>query len=91
MNPEELHRELVELACSAGFEVRRASGFGGADRDLPIASGVCRVRGTIWVVLAATDTVAERSVVLADALKTHASELLESRYLPPALRQKLGV
>ncbi len=91
MNPEELHRELVELARSAGFEVRRASGFGGADRDLPIASGVCRVRGTVWVVLAATDSLAERSEVLADALKTHASELLESHYLPPALRQMLGV
>ena len=91
MNPEELHRELVELARSAGFEVRGASGRVGADRDLPIASGVCRVRGTIWVVLAATDSLAERSVVLADALKTHASELLETRYLPPALRQMLGV
>lgn len=91
MNPEELHRELIELARSAGFEVRRASGRTGADRDLPIASGVCRVRGTIWVVLAATDSLAERSLVLADALKTHASEWLETRYLPPALRQMLGV
>jgi hypothetical protein len=43
------------------------------------------------VVLAATDSLAERSEVLADALKTHASELLESHYLPPALRQMLGV
>jgi hypothetical protein len=91
LNPEELHRELIELARVAGFEVRQASGRAGADRDLPIASGVCRVRGSVWVVLAATDSLAERSVVLADALRAHASELLETRYLPPALREKLGV
>ncbi len=91
MNPEELHRELIELARVAGFEVRQASGRAGADRDLPIASGVCRVRGSVWVVLAATDSLEERSATLADALTTHASELLETRYLPPALREKLGV
>ncbi len=91
MNPEELHRELIALARELGFEVRQASGRASADRDLPIASGVCRVRGSVWVVLAATDSLAERSVVLADALTTHASELLETRYLAPALREKLGV
>ncbi len=91
MNPEELHRELIELARVAGFEVRQASGRAGADRDLPIASGVCRVRGSVWVVLAATDSLAERSVVLVDALTEHASELLETRYLAPALREKLGI
>ncbi len=91
MSPEELHRELIELARSVGFEVRQASGRAGADRDLPIASGVCRVHGSVWVVLAATDSLAERGDVLAEALTTHASELLESRYLPPALREKLGV
>ena len=52
MNPEELHRELIELARVAGFEVRQASGRAGADRDLPIASGVCRVHGSVWVILA---------------------------------------
>ena len=91
MNPEELYRELIELARAVGFEVRQASGRAGADRDLPIASGVCQVHGSVWVILAATDSLAERSEVLTEALTAHASELLETRYLPPALREKLGV
>ena len=90
MSPEDLHRELVELARSAGFEVRRASGRGG-DSDLPVVSGVCQVRGAVWVVLAASDSLKEQSDALADALKTHARDLLEGRYLPPALRERLGV
>jgi hypothetical protein len=91
LNPEELHRELIELARAVGFEVRQASGCAGADRDLPIASGVCQVNGSVWVILAATDSLAERSEVLTGALTAYASERLETRYLPPALREKLGV
>ena len=91
MSPEEIHAGLMELAKDAGFEVRRASGRAGADLDLPIASGVCRVRGAVWVVLAANDSQEERIAVLAAALKTHAAAFLESRYVPPALRDRLGV
>ena len=54
------------------------------------ASGVCRVRGKTWVVLAASDDLEERIEVLAQALKTHAAHLLESRYLPPAVRARLA-
>jgi hypothetical protein len=49
------------------------------------------VNGSVWVILAATDSLAERSEVLTGALTAHASERLETRYLPPALREKLGV
>ena len=91
MTPEEIHVALMELANDAGFEVRRASGRARADVDLPIASGVCRVRGAVWVVLAANDSLEERTAVLVAALKSHAAALLESRYLPPALRNRLGV
>ncbi len=91
MTPIDLHKALLELAGAAGFEVRRTSGRAGEDRDLPIASGVCRVRDRVWVVLATGDSLEERSEVLVQALQAHASELLESRYLAPALRERLGV
>lgn len=91
MTEAELHRALLELAGAVGFEVRRASGRAGEDRDLPIASGVCRVRGRVWVVLASTDSLAERSSVLVTALQAHAREQLETRYLAPALRDRLGI
>lgn len=91
MTPEQIHAALADLAREAGFEVRRASGRPSADVDLPIASGVCRVRDTVWVVLAATDSLAERTAVLVTALQEHASEWLASRYLPPAIRERLGV
>jgi hypothetical protein len=90
VSPEELHGELVELARAAGFEVRRASGRAGADSDLPIASGVCRVRGVIWVVLNSTESLDERNEVLASALRSHAGSMLEGRYLAPALRARVG-
>ena len=90
MSPEQIHEELLALARSAGFDVRRSSGRLGQDADLPIASGVCRVRGAIWVILSAAESLEERSDVLAGALKLHAGSLLEDRYLPPAVRARLG-
>lgn len=91
MSPEQIHDELLALARSAGFEVRRSSGGAGRDSDLPIASGVCRVHGEIWVILSSTETLEERSDALVAALTAHASSLLEDRYLPPAVRARLGV
>jgi hypothetical protein len=91
MSPEALHEELVELARAAGFEVRRASGGSAFDRDLPISSGVCRVRDTVWVVLTPGEPFSEQNAVLASALREHAASLLETRYLAPALREWLGV
>ena len=89
MTPEQIHEELLALAVSAGFDVRRSSGKL-RDSDLPVASGVCRVRGAIWVVLPATESLEERSDVLVEALTAHAVPLLEDRYLPPAVRARLG-
>ena len=55
-----------------------------------VASGVCRVRGEPWVLLAAADGLDRRIDVIADALKTHAGAALEGRYLPPAVRARLS-
>jgi len=91
MSPEALHGELLELARVAGFEVRCSSGNPAFDRDLPISSGVCRVRGSVWVVLASGEPFQDQNAVLASALRDHAASMLETRYLLPALREWLEI
>jgi hypothetical protein len=78
--------QLVALAREAGLEVRAAQG---AESGLPLTSGVCRVRGALWVVVVPSDPLEDRIEVVAEALRTHASAFLEARYLPPALRERL--
>jgi len=89
MHPAEVLDQLVDLARAAGLEVREMRGAAG-DADPSSASGICRVKGRVWVLLAASDSLDERIDVLGRALATHAREFLESRYLPPAVRQRLG-
>jgi hypothetical protein len=86
----ELLRQLVELAEAAGFEVRSLRGPASGEGPAAAASGVCRVRGATWVLLDPADPVEDRIAVLVEALKRHAAEFLEDRYLPPALRERLG-
>jgi hypothetical protein len=50
---------------------------------------VCRVRGETWVVLSGSDSPADRIRVLAAALREHAGDWLEQRYLPPSLRERI--
>jgi hypothetical protein len=90
VEPAELARELVELADAAGLEVRPMRDSAARESEPAASSGICRVRGEIWVMLAASDPVEEQISVLVRALKTHAAAFLESRYLPPALRDRLG-
>jgi hypothetical protein len=89
MHPAELLDQLADLARAAGLEVREIRGAAG-EGELPAGSGSCRVKGKIWVLLAASDSLDERIDVLARALATYAREFLESRYLPPAVRERLG-
>jgi hypothetical protein len=84
----ELLQRLRELAAEAGLEVRDLRSH--SEGQPAPASGVCRVRGETWVLLAASDALEERVEVLAQALKTHAAQFLESRYLPPAVRARLS-
>lgn len=88
MELSELLERLRDLAAEAGLEVRDLRSA--ADGQPGPSSGVCRVRGETWVLLAASDALEERVEVLAQALKTHAARFLESRYLPPAVRARLG-
>ena len=66
----------------------RAGGAGEADANA--ASGVCRVQGRVWVVLSHADPVDVQLDVLAEALRDHASDEIERRFLPPAVRELLG-
>lgn len=88
MELSELLARLADLAREAGLEVREL--HPGSDGQPSPASGVCRVRGETWVLLAASDALEERIEVLARALKNHAADFLESRYLPPAVRARLA-
>ncbi|HEY5657120.1 MAG TPA: hypothetical protein VIY27_04975 [Myxococcota bacterium] len=82
MEPAQLLVALLDLARDTGLPVRT---LGGGDA----ASGVCRVRGALWALLAESDPVPRRVAVLAQALRSHAPDLLERRYLPPAVRDCL--
>jgi hypothetical protein len=85
VEPPEVLERLVELAREAGLRVRRG-GPGGGESLPATSSGVCRLRGELQVVLIDTDPLAERLAVLAGALRDQAPDLLESRYVPPAVR-----
>lgn len=86
MSPEALLEALDALARELGLEVRRVPRAGeGAETS----SGVCRLRERVWVLLSPADPPARRAAVLAAALREHAGDALESRYLPPAVRAQL--
>jgi hypothetical protein len=89
VTPRELRDALAELAREVGMDVRVTSGSREVEPGIPIQSGVCRVRGVWWVVLAGDDPVDAHVELLAGALRDHAADRLESRYLPPAVREVL--
>ncbi len=75
--------ELLELAREAGIRVRESA------PGEPLRSGACRVRGEAWLVIAPGDPLEDRIAVVVSALRGEGAALLESRYLPPALRELL--
>jgi hypothetical protein len=89
VNQGELLQRLVELAEAAGLRVRPIRGTSGSDGEPAAASGLCRVRGELWIVLSNNDSLEDRVAVVAAALRREASEWLQSRYLPPALRDRI--
>ena len=91
MNETELLTRLLDLADEAGLQVRTIRGGAGQEGELGASSATCIVRGEPWIVLATTDSADERIGVVAQALRTYAPELLESRYLPPVVRERLGL
>jgi len=84
MSDAELMSLLLEIAGEAGIEVRSAG-----DADAPPMSGVCRVRGKLWVVLSRSDPVEIQVDTLAGALADHASPFLEGRFIAPVARARI--
>jgi len=81
----EILEVLLELATEAGMRVKAAGRDAGGE-SLPLSSGVCRVRGELWVVLSNVEPPGAQIRVLAAAIRTHAAALVEERHLPPAVR-----
>jgi hypothetical protein len=79
---------LVELAQEAGVHVRVIP-YSSAMVDLPPRSGICRIRGAPWLLLASGESLEDRIEAAATAVRTHAPGALEGRYLPPAVRERL--
>ena len=79
---------LVSLARDAGLEVRGASAER-VDGDPAVVSNTCRVRGAVWVVLSSADPLDVRIDVLAGAIREHAGWIADTRFLPPAVRERL--
>ena len=62
---------LFELAGEAGFEIRAAGRL--SPDDPPLESGVCRLRGQLYIVLSANESVSMQIEALGAALREHAS------------------
>jgi len=90
MHASDLLDQLLDLARAADLEVRQVRRAPAGEGDVATHSGICRVRDRVWVVLVGSDGIEERIDVLAAALATHARAHLDSRYLPPAIRERLG-
>jgi hypothetical protein len=89
MDESQILESLLELAAEAGMRVRMGGGVAPEENLPPLASGVCRLRGELWVVLSSRESPAVQIEALASALRDHAGSLLESRHLPPAIRNYL--
>jgi len=86
MDPASLLASLLELAGEHGLRVRRIPAESPFEGLAPVASGVCVVRGQRYVMLCPADPASRQIEVLARALLDHAGDLLEARFLPPAVR-----
>jgi len=89
MRREDLLSALLELARDAGLVVRSVPRSAAREGEPLATSGLCRVRGEDWVMLAAADPIDQRIEALARGLRACRGEFLERRYLAPALRQCL--
>ena len=77
---------LVGLAEEAGIAVRVVRA---GESELPPRSGICRVRGRLLLVVSAAEPVEARIEAVVAALREHGGGLLEERFLPPAVRERL--
>ena len=86
LEPSAILERLVGLAEEAGVAVRQIRP--GEGEPLP-RSGLCRVRGRLLLLLSSADPLDARIEAVASALRAHGGRLLEERFLPPAVRDRL--
>lgn len=86
MQSEALLAALLELAAEHDLAVRRIPPDAPFDGLVPAASGICVLRGRTVVLLSPADPPERQLALIARALREHAGEALEQRFLPPALR-----
>ncbi len=86
MDSASLLASLLELAGEHGLAVRRIAAEAPFEGLAPVASGVCVVRGRRFVMLCPADPPQRQIEVLARALRDQLGDLLEARFLPPAVR-----
>jgi hypothetical protein len=90
MEPGEVLDALVDLAREVGLEVKRLpSSRPGSEPELPARSGACRLRGRLLVLLAPADSVEDRIEAMVHGLRGVDPQLLEGRWIPPAVRERL--
>ena len=89
MEVAELLEALLDLAQQAGLEIRVVGRRVPGDAELPATSGICRVRGAVWVVISPHDPPEAQVDLLVRALRDHAAEFIAGHYLAPALRERL--
>jgi hypothetical protein len=91
MEAGDLLDQLVALAQQAGIVVRQLprAATGPAEGEGGARSGLCRMRGELWLILAPGEPLEDRIEAVANALRDVAPQWLEDRYLPPAVRDRL--
>lgn len=90
MEDAELMESMLAIASQAGLTVKHLSRGRLDDYEAPTTSGVCQVRGEVWVMLSPTDPFSVQIDVLARALREHAAGFVADHFLPPALRDRLA-
>jgi hypothetical protein len=90
VEPDDLLSALLDLAREAGLVVRTVPRSAAREGEPLATSGLCRVRGEDWVMLATADPVGQRVAALAHGLRTCRGAFLDQRYLAPALRACLA-
>ena len=90
MADAELMESMLDVARQAGLTVKRLSSGRLDDYEAATTSGVCQVRGEVWVMLSPADPSEVQLEVLARALREHAPEFVAAHFLPPALRERLS-
>ncbi len=80
---------LVEVAQEGGVTVRVLPKAAAREGEPLPASNLCRIRGEPWLLLASGESLEDRIDAAAQAVIRFAPEVLEGRFLPPAVRERL--